>query len=529
MNDVTLVIPWGGKDEPLLYQALRSFPNGTECLIGRNDDKLGMAAVMTAMLDQVSTPWVFRMDADDLATPGMLEALREGCGSADGAYPSLQSFGAMTHVNMAEPFSPARLHDDNMVPGPLLIRTEALRAVGGWRAHPMEDWDLAYRLGAAGYLLTPVRTARYLYRRRAGTTNNLVGACLRDGDFTMDEVRQTISGDRKQWPAVFYSSQSSGVAYARGVCMAHSLPAPVRETYRADAHDSDVGVWHHPNGPDQIEMLDDERKLGRAVVVDVDDNYLSPRLVSDLEKSTRWEPELADTARRWARNQATHRRIAAEADMVVCSTEALANEYRTVNENVRVIRNVVVPEHWRRRRKPGKRIRVGWAAAAQHGPDARVATPALRWCAAQKDVEVVCIGLDPGFDFPYTHVPQTRSVHAYRDVLATLDVGIAPLRQGGVNPWKSDLKWLEYTAAGAATVATKLEPYASITHDSTGLLAKDRDDFAHQVMRVVEDSALRRRLAKQARREVLATRTSVQAAEQYRAALATLDREAVAA
>lgn len=155
--------------------------------------------------------------------------------------------------------------------------------------------------------------------------------------------------------------------------------------------------------------------------------------------------------------------------------------------------------------------------------------PALRWAANQPDVEVVCVGLDPDFDFPYTHIPMTPSLQAYRDVLCTFDIGICPLKRGGINRWKSDLKWLEYSAAGAATVATRLDPYDSINHGRTGLLADDRDELAHHVAMLVGDEARRHAIASAAQRYVFAERTSEQAGELYLAALQTLDREAVMA
>lgn len=540
MLDVTLLIPWNGADEDLLKDAIGCY-TGIPYLVAQNVDKVEMAAAMNTALDDITTTWTLRMDADDLVPYGYAAMMVEAAGSADGAYPSLRSFGAFNHTNYADPWNVHRLSEDNYIPGPILVRTAALRAVGGWRPHPMEDWDLAYRLASAGYRLEPVRNAFYGYRRYHGSTNDRVAACLAGGDFSWEDMRETITGKREKaaWPAVFYASASAGVAYVRGTLMAEYMPGIVRETYAPDAHIYKAGVWHHLSDF-AGEAPDHDRSLGRAVVVDVDDNYLSPLLPRQLERAARWNPALKAHAEMWRGRQAAHRDMCERADLIVCSTPLLADEYRAVNENVVVVRNSVEPLHWHRpcedapaREAPSgasRRIRVGWAAATQHGPDAATAMPALRYAASQPDVEVVCIGLDPDFDFPYTHVPMTPSLQAYRDVVSTLDIGIAPLKRGGINRWKSDLKWLEYTMGGAATVATRLDPYSTIRHGRTALLADDRDDLAHQVALLIGDEARRTTLAKAAKAEVLAERTSLQASAEYLAALETIGvREEVAA
>jgi hypothetical protein len=82
------------------------------------------------------------------------------------------------------------------------------------------------------------------------------------------------------------------------------------------------------------------------------------------------------------------------------------------------------------------------------------------------------IGLDPEWDFAYTHYPYTRSMQHYRDLISILDIGLAPLHASRMNDGKSDLKWLDYTMAGVATIASKQPAFATIKHGVTGLVAR---------------------------------------------------------
>jgi glycosyltransferase involved in cell wall biosynthesis len=86
--------------------------------------------------------------------------------------------------------------------------------------------------------------------------------------------------------------------------------------------------------------------------------------------------------------------------------------------------------------------------------------------------------------------------------LGGYDVGLAPLLDVVFNRCKSNVKWLEYSAMGLATIATDLPPYSeSIEHEHSGLLVQpDANAFREAMHRLTVDCELRRSLKRNAER-----------------------------
>jgi glycosyltransferase involved in cell wall biosynthesis len=219
----------------------------------------------------------------------------------------------------------------------------------------------------------------------------------------------------------------------------------------------------------------------------------------------------------WATSQPHHKRIVGEIDGVICSTDELASRYETYAKRVFVCPNTVDPKDW-----PGlhparmdETLRIGWAAGAQHGPDATLVEPALRWASKQPNVEVVVIGVQPGWDFEYTQVAFTPSLQTYRDTLSTFDISLAPVLGGDLNECKSDLKFLEATMAGAACIASDEPAYKTIIDGTTGILARTPADFTRAVKHLVGDPSDRFSLAQNAAKYVIRERTTAGARDGY--------------
>jgi glycosyltransferase involved in cell wall biosynthesis len=104
---------------------------------------------------------------------------------------------------------------------------------------------------------------------------------------------------------------------------------------------------------------------------------------------------------------------------------------------------------------------------------------------------------------------------------ARFDINIAPLETG--NPFceaKSELKFVEAALAEVCTVASPTGPFRrAIRHDETGLLAEGQDQWESALMRLVNDSALRRRLSRAAHQDVLGKYGAHQRAERVAAIL----------
>src|SRR4051812_39640986 len=80
VSSVTALIPWDGRNEEWLMDALASLQVGTPFLVAKNNGKLEMASALNGALEDVETEYVFVMGADDLAGPDMIETLLAGIG-----------------------------------------------------------------------------------------------------------------------------------------------------------------------------------------------------------------------------------------------------------------------------------------------------------------------------------------------------------------------------------------------------------------------------------------------------------------
>src|SRR5439155_12656725 len=81
-----------------------------------------------------------------------------------------------------------------------------------------------------------------------------------------------------------------------------------------------------------------------------------------------------------------------------------------------------------------------------------------------------------------------------------VDIGLAPLHDTPFNRAKSDIKYLEYSATGAATMASPLAPYETSVHEDRGMLIRDNtpDAWSAALGRLVDDPPWQQRLARNA-------------------------------
>lgn len=261
------------------------------------------------------------------------------------------------------------------------------------------------------------------------------------------------------------------------------------------------------------------RAQGVLTVAEVDDNYLSDR---SLSLAMRYLHDTDDRRR--------HLEALGCFDRIVVTTPWLRDTYHRELKKVRargarfefhVCGNHVDPADWPVRIPRVDRLRVGWMGSPSHVWDVKLAYPALKW-AADQGHQVVIVGYDPGwwpqtalkrqggrlvpdprhdnpFGFPYTHVPWVdprdfdRSLAAY-----PLDVALAPLRRDEHTLGKSDVKYLEYSMSGAATVASSGTVYHEILHGETGLLAGSPREMLRWTQELCRNDRLRDDLASNA-------------------------------
>jgi hypothetical protein len=203
------------------------------------------------------------------------------------------------------------------------------------------------------------------------------------------------------------------------------------------------------------------------------------------------------------------------ADLVTVSTPVLHKLLQPFTPRTHVIRNAVEPTWYS--------VGVDCAAPAGeprilfYGADVRRRDYALCKDAVDDTVRAhpaarrVWLGSDsPGVRGLVDEAhPQVAAGPAFAAAIASLrpHVGLAPLQPSEFASAKSELHWLEYSLAGAVTVASRFPtggPYDPIQDGQDGLLARGTDEWHGALARLAASPALRSEIAGRARERVLA-------------------------
>ena len=291
---------------------------------------------------------------------------------------------------------------------------------------------------------------------------------------------------------------------------------PWRETEEGSEYPNHEGtaIWTRPDMTRAVHAASMGAN-GIRTLAEVDDNYLSKPSQNFFMHYNDYD----------AVSRSLHMKVFASFDGIIFSTNWLRDEYvkayrkdlKHKARDVHVCRNHVDPEDWPKRTpllpEGDGRTRVGWMGSQQHGTDLRLAAPALR-LAKDMGCEIVFIGLDPATWDPqwrqflgdYTHVPWRGT--RYHKHFINLDVGLIPLVTNKHTLGKSDVKFLEYSMSGVATVAQSNPVYNNtVIHGETGLLAASPDNMAYATVDLIKNVRYRRELAASAKQWVLEHRT----------------------
>lgn len=246
-----------------------------------------------------------------------------------------------------------------------------------------------------------------------------------------------------------------------------------------------------------------------------------------------------------ARSRPALLRAVLAADAVLVSTAPLADYLRPFNPNVRVWPNCWDAALWPlvppAVGDPAAPVVIGYVGTHTHGPDVAQIGPVLRRVLERHAgrVRVRFLGGTP----PPPEVAGRPDVAweqfarldyaDYARALRTeqLDIALAPLRDEPFNRCKSAIKYLEYSALGAAGVYSRLPPYAAVVASGqTGWLASAPADWEAALEALITQPEQRLSLAAAAQADLQARwRLTDRAAEWAAGLTATATRAAPAA
>jgi GT2 family glycosyltransferase/glycosyltransferase involved in cell wall biosynthesis len=232
-----------------------------------------------------------------------------------------------------------------------------------------------------------------------------------------------------------------------------------------------------------------------------------------------------------------------DADLVTTTAEPLAARLRALNPDTVILPNCIDPAIWQMKtlthsdqaQPQQTKVTIGYMGSGTHGPDLQMIEPALCTVMEQYPDRVALELLNEHPTPGLARLPNVRRLEGtpnypkYADGFRgrRWDIGIAPLRDIPFNRAKSPIKYLEFGAIGAAAVLSDLSPYREvITHGVNGLLAGSNEAWIRALVTLIEDAAVRERIAANAQNDVQSRWSIAAHAHTWQAAFATSQKPA---
>ena len=247
------------------------------------------------------------------------------------------------------------------------------------------------------------------------------------------------------------------------------------------------------------------RRLGKPIVYDLDD------LLYDL-------PADHADVRHYRPARMAMLLAVAQADAVTVSTPALRELLTPYHPNIHVLPNYLNDRLWAMPAAPrpaeARPVVVGYMGSGTHAADLGMIAPALLRTAERfgEAIEIRFMGKTPppAAIAGLPNVAWERASYLDYAEFASwfggqrLDIGLAPLCDTPFNRGKSWIKYLEYTAAGAAGIYSTVAPYEAVITGENGLRAGTLDEWEAALARLIVDAEARREVAARAQDDVRA-------------------------
>lgn len=153
----------------------------------------------------------------------------------------------------------------------------------------------------------------------------------------------------------------------------------------------------------------------------------------------------------------------ARCDRMVVSTPFLAESYRHLISDIRIVPNRLQQELWlplHSRKRTGKKPRIGWAGGTTHHGDLILLKETIEQ--TRDEADWIFFGMCPDEILPLVveyHPIGALAEYPARLAALNLDIAVAPLAQIPFNQGKSNLRLLEYGILGIPVVCTDIDPY----------------------------------------------------------------------
>jgi glycosyltransferase involved in cell wall biosynthesis len=278
----------------------------------------------------------------------------------------------------------------------------------------------------------------------------------------------------------------------------------------ADTLSYDVIIVQQVAGPVWLQQIRAWQAAGITVLYEIDDWLHGVRNVQQHAHAARLDRATVQTYELCMR----------AADGVICSTDWLAQRYRSVNPRTWTCRNGIDLVRYDFTRPARDHVGIGWAGGTGHTESAKPwvvevgrvmhELPQTRFTSIGQPF---ALWLEPHFPDRTLAVPFT-ALEVYPAAMTHFDISLAPAGKGDYFKGKSDVRWLEAAALSLPCIADPVV-YPEIEHGVTGFHASTPAEMGAILRELVADADLRDRVGRQAHEYVAEHRTAQVAAQSW--------------
>lgn len=289
---------------------------------------------------------------------------------------------------------------------------------------------------------------------------------------------------------------------------------------KAEMMDSDVVVFHRADTPWHHRVAIELKRMGKKIVFDNDDTYKIDETHAFYgidEKGFKENVRMKNNViNNFIRN----------CDLITCSTDYLAKEYKQLNPKVKVLPNCVNPDDWDKPlRNTGEKIRIGVVGSTAYYHDFDIIKPLLTKLNSDPQVQLVMFGLHNKKlreENPLVAKTHQRE-YGFWDTLDNLelvgwapmvdyfttlnelrlDIMLIPRRESYFNKCKSNIKFLEAAMCEIPVITNSFPdgPYEEDINNTNGILVKN--DQWEEAIEKLKDKKIRLQMGKNAHKYVL--------------------------
>lgn len=269
-----------------------------------------------------------------------------------------------------------------------------------------------------------------------------------------------------------------------------------------------------PITPTIEEFITTAKKENKTVFFDIDDLVIDKKYtktIKYLETMSKEEKNLYDDG--VERMQKTLRMC----DYAITTTERLAEELKNYVSEVYINRNVAsetmveLSESARKNKQSHDDVIIGYLSGSiTHNPDIEYVKPALiKIMNKYKNTKLKLVG---EIELPddLKEFQDRIIVEPFVDwqklpeIIASIDINLAPLEDSIFNEAKSENKWLEAALVKTVTLASDLGAFHQMINDGVdGILFKNEKDFEKKLEKLVKDNKYREEIATNAYNRVI--------------------------